>query len=118
MVECPPTEPSAPEPEAPDVPKLEPADAPKLEPADAPKPEPMDELMPDPADEPKPKPGDAEAAPTEAPQPQEATARMVVLSSVRLFKLVLLDKQGCHKALLLTAGGQRARGGPVLGAPV
>lgn len=88
--EGPPTEPSAPEAEAPEAPKLEPADVPKPEPADAPKPEPMDVLKPDPVDEPKPEPADAEAAPAEAPQPLEASTRVVVLSSVRPGKLLLL----------------------------
>ena len=80
------------------MPKLEPADAPKLEPADAPKPEPMDVLMPDPADEPKPEPADAEGAPAEAPQPQEATARVVVLSSVRPGQLLLPCVHACFSA--------------------
>lgn len=73
--ERPPPELSAPEPDAPDAPKLESVDAPKPEPMDAPK--------LDPVDAPKPEPADAEAAPAETPQPPEASARLVVLSSVR-----------------------------------
>lgn len=96
--ERPPTKPDTLEPGAPE--------APKLEPADAPKPEPMDEVKPDPEDEPKPEPGDAEDAPAEAPQPQEATARVVVLSSVRpgkpLLLYVLIHAQ-CYKALCMVA---------------
>ena len=70
---------------------------------DALKPEPMDALNPDLMDEPKPEPSDAEAAPAEAPQPQEARAPVVVLSSVRSQKPLLQFVCSLHATVLREA---------------